>query len=128
MSVINGRSGEKDGEKILKPLFDAIIDSELKKKFTWTGRTNLGKTKMAFMDYKEVTALLFAVVHLADSNYTTKQCQHDVTYRVLKHAEAKKKGFVINLISLIKYHYILIISNSNSNSHIVFLQKNEMYF
>lgn len=99
LSVINGNSGDKDGEKICKPLFDTIIDSELKKKFTWTGRTSLGNSKMAFSVYKEVVALLFSVIRLADSNYTTKKCQQNVTYKVLKFAGQEKKRFVISLIS-----------------------------
>lgn len=99
LSVINGRSGEKEGEKIIKPLFDKMISIELKAKFTWSGRTTLGYTKMPFSVYKEVVSLLFTVVRLADANYTTTQCQRDVTYRVLKHACAKTNRFVIiNLI------------------------------
>lgn len=64
----------------MKSLFEVIIDDELKKMFTWTGKTE----KMEFRTYKEVIALLFAVIRLADSNYTIAQCHKDIIYRVLK--------------------------------------------
>lgn len=88
--VINGESGDKKGEKIIKQIFDAIIDVEIKTQFTWTGKSAMGKTKLAFSEYKEIINLIYAVVRRADSQYTKSECEHDLTYRVLKYTGVKK--------------------------------------
>lgn len=75
----------------MKGLFDVVIDVNLKKKFTWTGKSIVGHTKMEFRTYKEVIALLYAVIRLADSDYTTMNCKDDIVYKVLKHKEQKKE-------------------------------------
>lgn len=102
LSAIHGRSGDKNGSKIMKSLFDTIIEPESQRLFTWTGKSSTNCTKVAFRDYKAVINLLYAVARLADSGYTLSRCEHDLTYRVLKHA--KKNGYVNVLNCSIKYY------------------------
>lgn len=91
MSAINVRSGDRNGGKIIKSLFDAVIDSQIHCLFTWTGKSNSGQKKMAFCEYKEIVGLFYAVIQLADSKYSMKDCERDLTYKVLKYAATSKK-------------------------------------
>lgn len=82
--MLNGESGEKKGGKIVKDVFDAIVDSELKNNCTWTGKSATGKkTKIAFCNFEEIIKLIFAVVRRADGKYSLKECEYDLTYKVL---------------------------------------------
>lgn len=90
LCVLNGESGTKKGSKIIKQLFDAIIDGEIKTSFSWTGKSATGKNKIAFSEYKEIINLIYAVVRHADGQYTMNDCEHDLTYKVLKYAAVKK--------------------------------------
>lgn len=86
LSAINGRDGTKNGEKIMKSLFEVVIDAELQKECFWTGKSGIkGVTKTQFRNYTEVIALLYAVIRLADADYTVVKCRKDITYKVLKH-------------------------------------------
>lgn len=89
LTIINGEGGEKKGEKIVKSVFDAIIDSKIKHIFTWTGKSSDGKTKIAFPGYKEIIGLICSVIRRADQNYTLKGCEHDLIYKVLKYGCVK---------------------------------------
>lgn len=91
LSVINGQSGDKNGGKIIKSLFDAVIDSRIISMFTWTGKSSNGQKKMAFSEYKEIIGLLYTVVRLADTKYSKKDCERDLTYKVLKYASLTKR-------------------------------------
>lgn len=90
MSVINGHSGDKVGGKIIKSVFDAVIDSRIHCMFTWTGKSSNGQKKMAFSEYKEVIGILYAIIRLADAKYSMKDCERDLTYKVLKYAGSKR--------------------------------------
>lgn len=78
------------GEKIIKSIFDKVIDGRIHSYFTWTGKSNNLQKKIAFSDYKEVIKFFYAVVLLADNSYTVKKCEKDLTYRVLKYAGSKR--------------------------------------
>lgn len=84
MCVINGESGDKNGEKLISKLFFTIIDETIKCKFTWTGKAAVGKTKIALRDYKEIINLMYAVIRRADETYTMTKCEKNLTYKVLK--------------------------------------------
>lgn len=91
MSVLYGRKGDKNGGKIIKTLFGKLMDSMIRSLFTWTGKSIKGKKKIAFKTYEGVIGLLYAVVHLADKTYSMKDCEYDLTYKVLKHASTSKR-------------------------------------
>lgn len=96
LSIINGQNGDKNGGKIVKSIFDAVVDSRIHSLFTWTGKSSNGQKKMAFCDYKEIVGLFYTVVHLADSKYSKKDCERDLTYKVLKYAATSKRFVFIN--------------------------------
>lgn len=91
LSIIHGQTGEKTGGKIIKSIFDAVIDIRIHSMFTWTGRSSIGHKKMAFSEYKETISLLYTVSRLADTKYSKKDCERDLTYKVLKYAAASKR-------------------------------------
>lgn len=89
--MINGQTGEKKGGKIINSVVDAIIDPKNQFQFSWTGRSSAGsKTKVAFNEYKEIISVIHAVCRLADSSYSRKECEQDLTYKVFKYANAKR--------------------------------------
>lgn len=94
LAVIHGQNGGKKGGKVIKSVFDALIDSKIHSLFTWTGKSGNGQKKMAFSIYKETIGLIYTVIRLADTNYSKKDCEKNLTYKVLKYA-ATSKRFVL---------------------------------
>lgn len=72
-----------------------MIDGKIHCKYTWTGKSSNNQTKLAFSELKEIIGLLYAVVRLADATYSLKDCERDLTYKVLKRA-IKTKDNVTN--------------------------------
>lgn len=91
LSVINGDSGDRESPKVIKSVFNAILDKQVRSRFTWTGKSINGEKKIPFRDYKEIIGLLFNVVRRANNKYTMVKCEEDLTTRILKYAAAKKK-------------------------------------
>lgn len=97
LTVINGKTGEKKGGKIINSVVDAIIERDNQFQFSWTGRSSSGaKQKIAFNQYKEIIGVILAVCRFADSNYSRKDCEHDLTYKVFKYANSKRSKDVIS--------------------------------
>lgn len=92
LCVINGDGGGKKGGKIIKSVFDALISCEVAHHFTWSGKSTPGQKKIAFSTYKEIVGIIYAVVRRADPGYCRKDCEKDLTYKVLKHAHARYTG------------------------------------
>lgn len=77
---IGGTTGKMDANKVVRMVFTTLFDEELKKQFTWSGRSG----KAAFKDLNEIRNLIFEVVVQADRKYSLLQCDHDITYKLLK--------------------------------------------
>lgn len=91
LCIINGQAGDKKGGKIINSVVDSIIHRENQFQFSWTGRSSSGsKTKIAFTQYQEIISLILAVCRRADSSYSRKDCEQDLTYKVFKYANTKR--------------------------------------
>lgn len=54
---------------------------------SWTGKSNAQKVrKIPFKMLKNIRALIFKLSHAAAANYTEKQCEKIIIYKVLKYA------------------------------------------
>lgn len=45
---------------------------------------------MAFNEYKEIIGIIHATCRSADSSYSLKDCESDLTYKVFKYANTKR--------------------------------------
>lgn len=94
LSTINGVSGKLDGSKIVKSVADAIIEPTKQYLFSMTGRAAPGgPKKVAFNGYTEIIALIFAVCRRAAKNYSMNECNKDLTYKIFKHGNLKRKQY-----------------------------------
>lgn len=49
-----------------------------------------GQKKIAFSEYKEIIGIIHATCRAADSSYSLKDCESDLTYKVFKYANTKR--------------------------------------
>lgn len=76
-----------EGKKILPSIVHALATPELMSKYTMTGKTgvkNVRKEKLK--DYVNVIGIIWRVANAGDKSYTKSECQHDLTYVVVKNA------------------------------------------
>lgn len=89
LKSVGGTSGDKNGLIVMKAVLKSLISKELLKQFSFTGKDGRSTDgKYALKPLENIRSLLFDVVVLADANYSRQKCDHDVTYKVLKHINA----------------------------------------
>lgn len=87
LTVINGENAQKKGKDIIVSVAEAIIDPNILPEFTWSGKSNdKNKKKIKFAAYKEISGIIHTTCRRADSSYSVRECEKDLTYIVLKYA------------------------------------------
>lgn len=85
--MINGENIRKKGHDIISSVVDALIHPQIQAECTWSGKTNVSsKKKLAFSQFKEIIGVIHFTCRRADSNYSLKDCEENLIYKILKHA------------------------------------------